>query len=79
MTVEPIESNASPGRFSAIRTPENGDRVQAAFKENCGLIVREQEEDLGIPRTIASELWMEDLGMKRNTIWYCNRARCTYP
>jgi hypothetical protein len=61
---ESVESNPHSGRPSTSRTPENVERVQAAINENRRLSVQELEEDLGIPKTIISEILTEDLGMK---------------
>jgi hypothetical protein len=37
--------------------------VQAEINENRRLTVQELKEDLGIPRTVVSQISMEDLGM----------------
>ena len=60
-----VESDPRSGRPSTSRTPENIERVQAAVKKNQRLTVRELAEDLGIPRTIVSEILTEDLCIKR--------------
>jgi len=68
---ESVESNQRSGRRSTSRTPENVERVRAAINKNRRLTVRELE-DLGIPRTIVSQILTEDLG--RN-MWRQNLFR----
>lgn len=63
---ESVESDPRSGRPSTGRTPENVERVRAAINENRRLTVRGLSEDLGISRTIVSEILMEDLGIRRN-------------
>jgi len=41
--------------------------VQTAINENQRLTLQELEEDLGIPRTIVSEILLEDLSKKRGS------------
>jgi len=62
---ESIESDRRSGRLSTRRTPENVESVRAAINENWRLTVQELEEDMGIPRTIVSQILTEDLGKKR--------------
>ena len=62
---ESVESDRRSGRPSTSRTPENVESVRAAFNENRRMTVRELEEDLGIARTIVSQILTEDLGKKR--------------
>jgi len=62
---ESVESDRRFGRPSTSRTPENVENVQATINENWRLTVRELEEDLGIARTIVSQILTEDLGKKR--------------
>ena len=62
---ESIESDRRSGRPSTSRTPENVESVRAAINKNRRLTVREFEEDLGIPRTIVSQILTDDLGKKR--------------
>jgi len=61
---ESVESNRRSGRPSTSRIPENVESVRAAINKNRQLTVRELEEDLGIPRTIVSQILTEDLGKK---------------
>jgi len=61
---ESVESDRRSGRPSTSRTPENVESVRAAINENQQLTVQELE-DLGIPRTIVSQILTEDLGKKR--------------
>jgi hypothetical protein len=51
------------GRPATGRTPKNVEHMQAAINENWWLTVWDLEEDLGIPRTVVSEILMKDLGM----------------
>ena len=60
---ESVESDRRSGRPSTSRTPENVESVRAAINENRRLTVRELE-DLGISRTIVSQILTEDLGKK---------------
>jgi len=53
---ESLESDRRSGRPSTSRTPQNVGSVRAAINENRRLTVRELEEDLGIPRTIVSQI-----------------------
>ena len=46
------------------RTPVNVEHVQAAISKDQWLTVREVEAHLGIPNTTASEILMENLGIK---------------
>ena len=62
---ESVESDRRSGRPSTSRTPEYVESVRAAFNENRRMTVRELEEDLGIARTIVSQILTEDLGKKR--------------
>jgi hypothetical protein len=62
---ESTESDPCSGRPSTSRKPKNAEHLLAANNKNRRLTVRELEEDLGIPRTIVSEILMEELGMKR--------------
>ena len=62
---ESVESDRHSGRPSTSRTPEKVESVRAAINENRRLTVRELEEDLGIPRTIVSQILTEDLGKIR--------------
>jgi len=68
---ESVESDRRSGRPSTNRTPENVENVRAAINENRRLIVRELKEDLGIPRTIVSQILTEDRGKK------CVAAKCS--
>ena len=58
---ESVERDRRSGRPSTSRTPENVESVLAAINENRRLTVRELEEDLGISRTIVSQILTEDL------------------
>jgi len=62
---ESVESDRRSGRPSTSRTPENVESIRAAINENRRLTVQELEENLGIPRTIVSQILTEDLGRKR--------------
>ena len=62
---ESVESDRRSGRPSTSRTPENVESVRAAINKHRRLTVRELEEDLGIARTIVSQILTEDLGKKR--------------
>lgn len=57
------ESDPRSGRPSTSRIPENIICVWAAIYKNQQVILREVD-DLGIPRTIVSDILTEDLGMK---------------
>ena len=61
---ESVVRDPHSGRPSTSRTPKNIERVRAAIDENGRVTVRDLEEDLGIPRTVASEVLTEDLGKK---------------
>jgi len=61
---ESVESDRRSGRPSTSRTPENVESIRAAINENQRLTMQEFE-DLGIPRTIVSQILTEDLGKKR--------------
>src|ERR1700729_3035681 len=62
---ESVECDPIPGRPATSRTPENVERVRAANNKDRRLTVRELEKDLGIPKTIVSEILTQDLGMRR--------------
>ena len=55
------------GRPSTSKKPEIVECVQTAINENQRLTLQELEEDLGIPRTIVSEILLEDLSKKRGS------------
>ena len=46
------------------KTLENVERVRAAISKDQWLTVRKLEADLGIPKTIVSDILMQDLDMK---------------
>lgn len=60
-----VESDPHPGRPVTAKTPENVERIRVLINQNRRLTVREIEEDLGIPKTIVSEILSQDLGMSR--------------
>ena len=62
---ESVECDPISGRPATSRTPENVERVRAAINKDRRLTVRELEKDLGIPKTIVSEILTQDLGMRR--------------
>jgi len=62
---ESAESDRRSGRPSTSRTPENVESIRDAINENRRLTVQELKKDLGIPRTIISQILAEDLGKKR--------------
>lgn len=62
---ESVESDPRSGRPATSRKPKNIESVQAAINENRRFRVRESEKDLGNPRTVVSEILMEDLGSNR--------------
>lgn len=45
------------------RNPENVERVSATINKNSRLTVRELKEDLGIAKTVVSEIVTQDLEM----------------
>ena len=61
---ESIESDPPSGRPSTSSTPKNVESVLAAINKNLRLTVQKLEDDLGIPQTIVSEIWIEVLGKK---------------
>ncbi|CAK9827830.1 Protein GVQW3, partial [Anthophora retusa] len=60
-----VESDPCSGRPSSTKTPENVERIRTVINENRRLTVREIGNDLGIPKTIVSEILSKDLGMSR--------------
>ncbi|CAK9826493.1 Protein GVQW3 [Anthophora retusa] len=60
-----VESDPRSGRPSSTKTPENVERIRTVINENRRLTVREIGNDLGIPKTIVSEILSKDLGMSR--------------
>ena len=46
------------------KTSENVERVQPAINKDGQLAVQELEADLGVPKTIVSEILTQDLSMK---------------
>ena len=61
---ESVEGDPRSGKPATSKTPENVGHVQAAINRDQWLTVWEQEADLGIPKTIVSEILMQDLVMK---------------
>ena len=61
---ESVESDPCSGRSATSRTPENVEHVRAAINKGQRLTVRELEADLGVPKTIVSEILTPDRGMK---------------
>lgn len=69
-----MDSHPCSGRSATTRSPENVERVHATINNNRRLTVRELEEDLGIAKTIVSEILPQDLGMScvtANPIFSC--------
>ena len=74
---EYVESNPHSGRPSTSGKPVNVEHMRAVINENRWLTVRELEDDLGISRTIVSEILMEDLDKKRGSK-ICSAAPATW-
>ena len=64
MVQEIFKSDPRSGKPATSRTPENIEYVQAAINKDWQLTVREVEADLSIPKTVVSEILMQDLGMQ---------------
>ena len=60
-----VDSSPRSVRPSLTTTPENIERVRLAIEGDRQLTVRELENDLGIPKTIVSEILNKILGMTR--------------
>ena len=61
---ESVESDPCSGMHETNRTPKNVERVPAAINKDQRLTVQELEADLGIPKTIVSEISLQYLSMK---------------
>lgn len=60
-----VDSNSRSGRPSTTKTADNIEGMRLAIEQDRRMTVRELEEDLGIPKTIISEILTENLRMKR--------------
>ena len=60
-----VDSDSCSGRPSTTKTADNIERVRLAIEQDRRMTVRELGEDLGIPKTIISEILTKNLGMKR--------------
>ena len=75
---EPVESDPHSGRPAIGRTHEEVEHVWAAINKDRRLTVWELEADLQIPKTTASKILMQDLGMKhvvRSFHGFCYQSR----
>ena len=62
---ESIESGPHSGRPATSRTPQDVERVCAVINKDGRLMAQKLEADLGIPEITVSEIFTQDLGMKR--------------
>ena len=60
-----VNSDSRSGRPSTTKTLDNIERVRLAIGSDRRLIVREVENDLGIPKTTVWEILNKILGMTR--------------
>ena len=60
-----VDSDSRSGRPSTTKTLDNIERVRFAIESDRRLIVREEENDLGIPKTTVCEILNKILGMTR--------------
>jgi hypothetical protein len=59
--------------LEGLPQPENVESVRAAINKNRRLTVRELDDDLGIPRTIVSQISTEDPGKNRRAAKFVPR------